>query len=82
MRIPRGTSYRSLFNALACRALQVEDKIVVMLPCNVIVQEKADGKIEVSAVDPIASMQAINNPDLRDLAEEVQNKLRKVIDQL
>jgi uncharacterized protein (DUF302 family) len=62
--------------------LQAEDKIGVMLPCNVIVQETADGKVEVSAVDPIASMQAINNPDLRDLAEEVQGKLRKVVDRL
>jgi uncharacterized protein (DUF302 family) len=67
---------------LAYKALQAEDKIGVMLPCNVIVQETADGKVEVSAVDPIASMQAINNPGLRDLAEEVQGKLRKVIDQL
>lgn len=67
---------------LAYKALQAEDKIGVMLPCNVIVQETADGKVEVSAVDPIASMQAINNPDLRDLADEVQGKLRKVIDQL
>jgi uncharacterized protein (DUF302 family) len=67
---------------LAYKALQAEDKIGVMLPCNVIVQETGDGKVEVSAVDPIASMQAINNPGLRDLAEEVQGKLRKVIDQL
>ena len=68
--------------SLAYKALQAEDKIGVMLPCNVIVQETADGKVEVSAVDPIASMQAINNPGLRDLAEEAQNKLRKVIDHL
>ena len=67
---------------MAYKALQAEDKIGVMLPCNVIVQETADGKIEVSVVDPIASMQAINNPGLRDLADEVQGKLRKVIDQL
>ncbi len=67
---------------LAYKALQAEDKIGVMLPCNVIVQETPDGTVEVSAVDPIASMQAINNPGLRDLAEEVQGKLRKVIGQL
>ena len=60
--------------------MQTEDKIAVMLPCNVIVQETADGRIEASAVDPIASMQAMNNPGLRDLADEVQGKLRKVID--
>ena len=67
---------------LAYKALQAEDKIGVMLPCNVIVRETADGKTEVAAIDPIASMLAINNPGLRDLADEVQNKLRKVIDQL
>jgi len=68
--------------SLAYKALQAEDKIGVMLPCNVIVQETADGKVEVSAVDPIASMQAINNPGLRDLAEDVRGKLKKVIDHL
>jgi uncharacterized protein (DUF302 family) len=67
---------------LAYKALQAEDKIGVMLPCNVIVQETADGKVEVSAVDPIASMQAINNPGLGDLAEEVKGKLKKVVDKL
>jgi uncharacterized protein (DUF302 family) len=67
---------------LAYKALQTEDKIGVMLPCNVMVQETADGKVEVSAVDPMASMQAINNPRLRDLADEVQGKLKKVIDLL
>lgn len=67
---------------LAHRALETEAKIGVMLPCNVIVQETADGKVEVSAVDPIASMQAIGNPDLRDLAEQVRGKLSKVVDRL
>lgn len=66
----------------AYKALQAEDKIGTMLPCNVIVQERESGKIEVSAVDPVASMQAIENPDLKDIAEEVRKKLRKVIDQL
>ncbi|MEQ8360172.1 MAG: DUF302 domain-containing protein [Cytophagales bacterium] len=66
----------------AYKALQAEDKIGTMLPCNVIVQEREPGKIEVSAVDPVASMQAIENPDLKDIAEEVRKKLRKVIDQL
>jgi uncharacterized protein (DUF302 family) len=68
--------------SLANKALQTEGKIGVMLPCNTIIQATPDGKVEVSAVDPIASMQAVNNPDLRDLAEEVQGKLKKVIDQL
>jgi len=67
---------------LAHRALQAEDKIGTMLPCNVIVQEHADGKVEVSAIDPIASMQAIVNPSLAGIATEVQGKLRRVIESL
>jgi uncharacterized protein (DUF302 family) len=66
----------------AYQALQVEDKIGTMLPCNVIVQERPDGKVEVAAIDPIASMQAIANPKLQDIAEQVQAKLKKVIDGL
>ena len=64
---------------LAYRALQLEDKIGTMLPCNVIVQERADGTVEVSAVDPVASMQAIENPGLAEVAKEVQAKLRRVV---
>ena len=63
---------------LAYRALQLEDKVGTMLPCNVIVHEHAGG-VEVSAVDPIASMQAIENPDLAKLATEVRAKLRRVV---
>jgi uncharacterized protein (DUF302 family) len=63
----------------AYQALQKEDKIGTMLPCNVIVQEAEDGKIEVAAIDPMASMQAIQNPDLQAVAEQVQAKLRMVI---
>ena len=66
---------------LAFRALQLEDKIGTMLPCNVIVQEHHDG-VEVSAVDPVASMQAIENTGLADAAKEVQAKLKKVIEGL
>jgi len=66
----------------AHQALQAEDKIGTMLPCNVIVQEKAEGKVEVSAVDPVASMKAIENPKLGELAQQVQAKLKKVIDSL
>ena len=66
----------------AYQALQAEDKIGTMLPCNVIVQEHAEGKVEVAAIDPAASMQAIENPKLRDIAEQVRIKLRKVIDNL
>jgi uncharacterized protein (DUF302 family) len=68
--------------SFAFKALQAEDKIGTMLPCNVIVQEIDDGEIEVAAIDPIASMQAINNPDLRDIADQVQKKLKKIIDGL
>jgi len=67
---------------LAWQALQMEDKIGTMLPCNVIVQETAPQSIEVSAVDPAASMQAVANPALADLAKTVQYKLRTVIDSL
>jgi uncharacterized protein (DUF302 family) len=66
----------------AYQALQIEDKIGAMLPCNVVVQESAEGNIEVSAVDPIASMQAVQNPDLQEIAEQVQAKLRSVITSL
>jgi len=66
----------------AYRALQAEPRIGTMLPCNVIVRELDDGKIEVAAVDPLASMQSIHNKELQTLAEEVQLKLKKVIEQL
>ncbi len=66
----------------AYKALQAEDKIGTMLPCNVIVQEKQPGIVEVSAVDPIASMQAIPNESLGSVATEVRDKLKKVIDNL
>jgi uncharacterized protein (DUF302 family) len=68
--------------AFAYQALQAEDKIGLMLPCNVIVQEKENGTVEVSAVDPIASMQAIQNPALGDIAAQVREKLKGVIDNL
>jgi len=67
---------------LAYKALQAEEKIGLMLPCNVVVQEISDGKIEVVAVDPVASMQAIENPKLQDIAEQVRDKLKTVIDNL
>ncbi|MBC8269792.1 MAG: DUF302 domain-containing protein [Rhodospirillaceae bacterium] len=63
----------------AYRALQAENKIGTMLPCNVVVQQLDDGSIEVSAVDPMASMQAIDNPDLGDIAGEVRGMLQDVI---
>ena len=66
----------------AHKALLAEDKIGVMLPCNVIVQEKEKGVVEVSAVDPIASMQAVENTTLAKIAGEVTNRLRKMIESL
>ena len=67
---------------LAYQALQVEDKFGTMLPCNVIVQDAGDGMVEISAVDPVASMAAVDNPKLAVVAETVQAKLRDVIDSL
>jgi len=67
---------------LAHKALQLEDKIGTMLPCNVILQYAGPGKVEVSAVDPVASMMAIRNPQLADVASTVQAKLKAVIDGL
>lgn len=66
----------------AYQALQTEDKIGTMLPCNVIVQEKTEGKVEISAIDPLASMQAVENPQLKEIAEKVQSKLKNVIHNL
>jgi uncharacterized protein (DUF302 family) len=66
----------------AYKALQAEDKIGTMLPCNVIVQEIEGGRVEVAAIDPIASMQAVANPALKDVAEEVQAKLKKVVENI
>ena len=68
--------------SFAYKALLTEDKIGTMLPCNVIVQEKEDGKIEVVAVDPVASMQAIKNENLGEIATTVQSKLKQVIENL
>ncbi|WAC06467.1 MAG: DUF302 domain-containing protein [Thermodesulfobacteriota bacterium] len=66
----------------AFQALQAEDKIGTMLPCNVVVQETAPGKVEVTAIDPVASMAAVDNPNLKTVAEQVRAKLKKVIDNL
>lgn len=66
----------------AYESLQAEDKIGLMLPCNVIVQETSAGKTEVAAIDPVASMKAVDNPDLAGVAGQVQSKLREVIERL
>ncbi|MFK4506555.1 uncharacterized protein (DUF302 family) [Bradyrhizobium huanghuaihaiense] len=67
---------------LAYEALQLEDKVGTMLPCNVVVQEIAHDRTEIAAIDPVASMQANEDPDLKASAERVQTLLRNVIDGL
>ena len=67
---------------LAHKALSAEDKVGVMLPCNVIVQEAGAGKIEVAAIDPRTVMERVGNPALTDLANEVADKLTRVISAL
>ena len=67
---------------LAHEALQLEDKIGTMLPCNVIVQDVGSGNTEVAAIDPLASMQAVDNVNLKQAAERVQAKLKRVIESL
>ncbi|GAB3343176.1 DUF302 domain-containing protein [Marivirga atlantica] len=64
----------------AHKALLAEDKIGAMLPCNVIVQQLDDGIIEIAAVDPMASMQAVGNKDLVKIAEEIRSKLKSVVE--
>ena len=68
--------------SLALEALQLEDKVGTMLPCNVIVQELEPGKVEVAAIDPVASMQAIGNAELAGKAQQVRAKLERVIQRL
>jgi uncharacterized protein (DUF302 family) len=64
----------------AYKALQAEDKVGTMLPCNVIVQETADGSVEIAAIDPIASMKAIDNPELHEIAETIAQKLKTIVE--
>ena len=65
--------------ALAYEALKLEDKVGTMLPCNVVVRDAGNGQTEVAAVDPVASMQAIDNPELKQAAQRVRAKLEKVM---
>jgi uncharacterized protein (DUF302 family) len=65
--------------AFALKALQVEEKVGVMLPCNVVVIDRENGTTEVAAVHPLASMMAIQNPALEPLAQEVTEKIKKVV---
>jgi uncharacterized protein (DUF302 family) len=66
----------------AHKALTAEDKVGTMLPCNVIVQQLDDKSIEIAAVNPLASMQAINNSELKEIAEEIAEKLKRVIENI
>lgn len=67
---------------LAHEALQIEDKVGTMLPCNLVVQDVGGDRTEIAAIDPVASMQAINNPALAKAAERVRVKLRQVVESL
>jgi len=67
---------------LSYRALQAEDKIGTMLPCNVVLQQQEDGRVEVSAVDPVASMQAITHVVIDNVAHEMRSHLGRVIDEV
>lgn len=66
----------------AYQALQYEDEIGTMLPCNVIIQEIKEGSVKISAIDPVASMMAVKNEKLGEVADEVRKKLKKVIHNL
>jgi uncharacterized protein (DUF302 family) len=80
--MPRYTILCACNPGFAYKAIQAEDKIGTMLPCNVIVKETADGKVEVAAVDPMASMMAVQNETLGGIASEVQGMLKNVIEGL
>lgn len=65
--------------AFAHQALELEDKVGTMLPCNVVVQDIGEGRVEIAAVDPVASMAAIDNPRLTAIAVAVRDRLKKVV---
>lgn len=65
--------------ALAYEAIKLESKVGTMLPCNVVVRDAGNGQTEVAAIDPVASMQAIDNPELKRVAMQVRTKLEKVV---
>jgi uncharacterized protein (DUF302 family) len=67
---------------MAFLALNAEERIGLMLPCNVIVQQTADGNVEVAAIDPLFQLKGIDNPKLLDVASEVHEKMKRVIDRL
>ena len=68
--------------ASAYKALQVEEKVGTMLPCNVLLIDREGGSTEVAAINPVASMMAINNPALTEIANDITAKLKRVVDRL
>jgi len=88
MKVKLNVDFRKYIILGACNppsdyeALQTEDKIGLMMPCNVIVQETSDGRIEAAAIYPLESMSAVANQKLRSVAREVRAKLEAVIDNL
>jgi len=88
MKVKIGEDFRSYTILGACNprlayeALQLEDKVGIMLPCNVIIQDLGGGRIEVAAVDPVASMAAISNDALKNKAAAVGDKLRAALDRI
>lgn len=66
----------------AYKSIQAEDKIGIMLPCNVVVQDAGEGKVEVAVVNPVSAMQGVNNPKMNNIAEEIQGKLKNVVNNL
>lgn len=67
---------------IAHQAIQLEDKIGVLLPCNILVQEHPSGKVEVSAINPMETMAAVDNPDLEVIAADISQRLKSVIESL
>ena len=68
--------------AMAYKAIEIEDKIGAMLPCNIVVQEHVNGEVEVSAINPMSSIGAIENKDLQIIAKEVSDKLKDIIERM
>jgi uncharacterized protein (DUF302 family) len=64
---------------LAYEALQLESRIRTMMPCDVVIRDDGDGKVEIAAIDPVASMGAIDNPSLKQAADQARKKLRRVV---
>jgi len=80
-----GVEFRNYTILEACnppfahKSLLAEDKIGIMLPCNVVVQDAGEGQIEVAVVNPVSAMQAVNNPKMDNIAKEIQGKLKNAL---